>query len=767
MQFLTLTILGVIAAILLVPALRRPLISRHVLSWFRSVLPPMSRTEKAAIDAGTTWWDADVFSGNPDWNKLLKIPAAELTDEEQAFLDGPVEELCAMLDDWKINNELDDLPKAVWKFLKDNNFFGMIIPKRYGGLAFSPRGQSEVVLKIATRSPATAITVMVPNSIGPAELLMHYGTDAQKDYYLPRLANGTELPAFALTNPHAGSDAGSMPDTGVVCRGTYDGKETLGFRVNWQKRYITLSPVCTVLGLAFKATDPDGLIGDRENLGITCALVPTATDGVTIGSRHDVGSAFLNGPNSGENVFVPMDWVIGGQPQVGEGWKMLMNCLSVGRGISLPALGAAAGKLTSRTTGAYARIRKQFKTPIGSFEGVAEALARIGGLTYRMDSARLFTAAALNAGEKPAVISAILKYHNTEGMRQVANDAVDVHAGRAICGGPQNYLRSTFNMAPVGITVEGANILTRSMIIFGQGAIRCHPYVLDEMAAAANEDKSAGLASFDRLLFRHIRFSIGNAIRSFAHGLSGARFAKTPRAGEVGNYYRQLSRMSAAFAFLADVALLTLGGELKRREGLSARFGDVLSHLYMSSAVLKRYEDEGAKESDQPFVDWALQDSLATIQDRLIAILDNFPSRILGTLLKIIVFPFGRSYRAPGDSLSLRVAGLLLEPSESRDRLTKGMFVPDSTEDVGLLDRLLDTVAELEPIVNNAAKHAGGEARLWTDDDAIAAAVSAGVINQIEGAKLNEYRQQLTRALSVDEFATNAQGHIVALGETA
>ena len=766
MQNLTWTIAVVVAAILIVPALRRRILSRHVLTWFRSVLPPMSRTEKAAIDAGTTWWDADIFSGKPDWNKLLEIPAAELTSEEQAFLDGPVEELCGMLDDWEINAELQDLPEPVWKFLKDNNFFGMIIPKEYGGLAFSPRGQSEVVMKIATRSPATAITVMVPNSIGPAELLLHYGTPNQKDHYLPRLANGRELPAFALTNPHAGSDAGSMPDTGVLCRGMYEGKEVLGFRVNWQKRYITLSPVCTVLGLAFKATDPDGLLGDRENLGITCALVPATAEGVTIDSRHNVGSAFLNGPNSGENVFVPMDWIIGGQPQVGEGWKMLMNCLSVGRGISLPALGAAAGKLTSRTTGAYARIRKQFKTPIGSFEGVAEALARIGGLTYRMDSARLLTAAALNAGEKPAVISAILKYHNTEGMRQVINDSMDIHAGRAVCDGPSNYLRGTFNMAPVAITVEGANILTRSMIIFGQGAIRCHPYVLDEMMAAANEDAAEGLAQFDHVLFKHIRFTIGNALRAFFHGLTGARFARTPRGGKSGDYYRQLTRASAAFAFLADVALLTLGGELKRREGLSARFGDVLSHLYMASAVLKRHEDEGGRDSDQPFVDWAVQDSLAIIQDRLIAILDNFPSRVLGRLLKLVVFPFGRPHRAPGDALSSEVAALLLEPSASRDRLTQGMYVPDSSQDVGLMDHLLDTVAALEPVVADAAKHAGGEARLWTDIGAIEAAVSAGVINQIDAAKLSEYRLQLTRALSVDEFPVHKRQADV-LGELA
>lgn len=767
MQNLIWVVAGVLVVILIVRPLRRHLLTRHVLTWFRSVLPPLSRTEKAAIDAGTTWWDADVFSGKPDWDKLLGIPAADLTADEQAFLDGPVDELCGMLDDWQINAELQDLPEPVWRFLKDNNFFGMIIPKEYGGLAFSPRGQSEVVLKIATRSPATAITVMVPNSIGPAELLMHYGTAAQKDHYLPRLANGTELPAFALTNPHAGSDAGSMPDTGVLCRDMYDGEETLGFRVNWEKRYITLSPVCTVLGLAFKATDPDGILGGRENLGITCALVPTSIKGVSTNSRHNVGSAFLNGPNSGKDVFVPMDWVIGGQPQVGEGWKMLMNCLSVGRGISLPALGAAAGKLTSRTTGAYARVRKQFKTSIGSFEGVAEALARIGGLTYRMDSARLLTAAALNAGEKPAVISAILKYHNTEGMRQVINDSMDVHAGRAVCDGPGNYLRGTLNMAPVAITVEGANILTRSMIIFGQGAIRCHPYVLDEMMAAANKDEAEGLAQFDRTLFKHIRFTTGNALRAFFHGLTGARFAKTPRSGALGNYYRQLTRASAAFAFLSDVALLTLGGELKRREGLSGRFADVLSHLYMSSAVLKRHEDEGANASDQPFVDWGLQDSLAIMEDRLIAILDNFPSRILGRLLKLIIFPFGRSRRPPGDILNLDVAELLLAPSESRDRLTKGMFVPDSSQDVGLMDHLLDSVAELDPIVENAAKHAGGEARLWTDDDAIEAAVSAGAINQIEGAKLSEYRQQLTRALSVDSFTINEGHQARVLGELA
>jgi acyl-CoA dehydrogenase len=766
MQSLVLVIVAAVVLTLALPPLRRNLVSRHVLKWFRSVLPPMSSTEKAAIDAGTTWWDAEVFSGKPDWHKLLRVEPSALSDGEQAFLDGPVEELCKMLDDWAINNELNDLPESVWEFLKVKRFFGMIIPKAHGGLEFSPRGQSEVVMKVATRSPAAAITVMVPNSLGPAELLLHYGTDAQQSHYLPRLAAGEEIPAFALTSTHAGSDAGAMPDSGVVCRGTYNGEETLGFRVSWDKRYITLAPVCTVLGLAFKAFDPDGLLGERQNLGITCALIPAQTPGVSTGPRHEPGSAFLNGTTSGTDVFVPMEWVIGGQQQIGEGWKMLMNCLSVGRAISLPALGTAAGKLTSRSTGAYARVRKQFRTPIGKFEGVGEALGRIAGLTYRMDASRLLAASALADGEKPAVISAILKYHNTEGLRQVINDAVDVHAGRAICGGPTNYLRSTYDIAPVAITVEGANILTRSMIIFGQGAIRCHPFVLGEMTAAADTDERAGLAEFDRLLFRHIRYTVMNAIRALSHGLSGARFASSPRAGELGYYYRQLTRMSAAFSFLADTALLTLGGELKRRESLSARFGDVLSHLYMASAVLKRFEDDGAPYADRPFVDWAVSDSLAIIQERLLAILDNFPSRFLGKLLRVLTFPLGRPYRGPSDDVTQRLAGLLLSPSDSRDRLTRGMFVPKG-EGVGLLDALLEQADDIEPVVRAAAKHAGSETRLWTDEEAIARAKDDGAVTDIEAAKLTDYRKQLLAAIAVEAFESQAGGNTARIGESA
>jgi acyl-CoA dehydrogenase len=766
MQSLIFVLVAAVVITLIVPPLRRGILSRHVLKWFRSVLPPMSSTEKAAIDAGTTWWDAEVFGGNPDWNALLQIAPSTLSDEEQAFLDGPVEELCNMLDDWAINKELNDLPEHVWRFLKEQRFFGMIIPKAHGGLEFSPRGQSEVVMKVATRSPAAAVTVMVPNSLGPAELLLHYGTDAQKSHFLPRLAAGEEIPAFALTSTHAGSDAGAMPDSGVVCRGTYNGKETLGFRVNWDKRYITLAPICTVLGLAFKAFDPDGLLGERKTLGITCALIPAKTPGVTTGARHEPGSAFLNGPTAGQDVFVPMEWVIGGEQQIGEGWKMLMNCLSVGRAISLPALGTAAGKLTSRSTGAYARVRKQFRTPIGKFEGVGEALGRIGGLTYRMDASRLLTASALAGGEKPAVISAMLKYHNTEGLRQVINDAMDVHAGRAISGGPTNYLRSTYDMAPVAVTVEGANILTRSMIIFGQGAIRCHPYVLQEMAAAADTDERAGLAEFDRLLFRHVRYTATNAIRAVLHGLTGARFANTPRSGELGYYYRQLTRMSAAFSFLADAALLTLGGELKRRESLSARYGDVLSHLYMASAALKKFEDDGAPDADRPFVDWAVSDSLAIIQDRLIAILDNFPSRMLGSLLKVLTFPLGRPYRGASDAVTQKLAGILLTSSDSRDRLTRGMFIPDG-EGVGLLDNLLARADDIEPAVRAAAKHAGSETLLWTDEEAITRAQHDGAVTEIEAAKLADYRRQLLAAIAVEAFEAKAGGHTAMVGESA
>ncbi|MBM2829383.1 MAG: acyl-CoA dehydrogenase, partial [Gammaproteobacteria bacterium] len=546
---------------LLVFPLRRNLISTRLFDLYRKLLPAMSDTEREALEAGNVWWDAELFSGKPDWKKLLSMPIPTLSQEEQAFLDGPVEELCRMLDDWHITHERYDLPSEVWEFIKQKRFFAMIIPKHYGGLEFSALAHSAVVMKLSSRSVTAAVTVMVPNSLGPGILLMQYGTKEQKEYYLPRLASGDEIPCFALTGPEAGSDAGGMQDYGIVSRGEFEGKQNvLGILVTWNKRYITLGPVATLLGLAFKLYDPEHLLGDKENLGIALALIPTKHPGVNIGRRHfPLNIPFQNGPNNGNDVFIPMDWVIGGQDRIGQGWRMLMECLSDGRGISLPALSTGAGKFASRTTGAYARIRKQFNVSIGEFEGVQEFLARIGGLTYMMESARVLTLGSLDQGEKPSVITAIIKFHLTESMRQVVNDAMDVHGGKGIMLGPRNYLARSYQSIPVGITVEGANILTRSMIIFGQGAIRCHPYVLTEMQAVANPDANAGLKQFDQAIFGHIGFTISNVVRTLLLGLSNARLCRAPHADDTAKYYRQLTRMSSAFAMLADMAMLILG----------------------------------------------------------------------------------------------------------------------------------------------------------------------------------------------------------------
>jgi acyl-CoA dehydrogenase len=742
-------VFALVAGLLNLKPLRRTVLSRPLLKWFKSVLPPMSQTEKDAIDAGTVWWDAELFTGRPNWTSLLRTPRPELSEEEQAYLDGPVEELCRMLDDWKINRELDDLPPEVWDFLGKHRFFAMIIPKEFGGLDFSARAQSEIVMKIASRSVAAAVTVMVPNSLGPGELLMHYGTPEQKQHFLPRLAKGLEIPAFALTGPWAGSDAGSMPDDGILCKGEYKGKEVLGFRVNWSKRYITLGPIATILGLAFKARDPDGLLGGKKELGITCALIPTDTPGVEIGRRHNPAGAFQNGPNYGTDVFVPMEWVIGGQAQVGNGWKMLMDCLSVGRAISLPALGTAGSKMAARMTGAYARVRRQFKIPIGRFEGIEEPLARIAGVTYRMDAARVLTATALALGGKPSVLSAILKYNNTEGMRQAINDAMDVHAGRAVCLGPKNYLAQTYQTVPVAITVEGANILTRSMIIFGQGAIRCHPYVLKEMLAAADPDESAGLQAFDEAFFGHAGFTISNLVRSFVLAITGARFVKAPDLGPTAVYARKLTRMSASFALLADVAMLTLGGDLKRREKLSGRFADILSHLYMASAVLKRFEDDGRPAADLPIVRWALDDSLAIIEERLDGILRNFPVKGVGGFLRPFVLPLGRRCRPASDRLGHEVAKLMLSPSETRDRLTAGMFFERSEDDpVGLMELALEKVIAFEPI----ERKLGTVVNTSNMEKVLAKGLADGVINELEAETVREAMAITTEAIAVDDF---------------
>ncbi|MGH7001397.1 MAG: acyl-CoA dehydrogenase, partial [Stellaceae bacterium] len=562
---------------------RQRWVSAPIFKWAARALPAMSETERVAVEAGDVWWDAALFSGNPDWRRFLDIPAARLSAEEQAFLDGPVEQLCRMIDDWRVRFDLFDLSPEAWSFIKQNRFFGMIIPKEYGGLGFSAFAHSEVIRKLSSHSITAAVTVMVPNSLGPGELIRHFGTLAQKQHYLPRLADGREVPCFGLTSPEAGSDAASMIDRGTVCWGEYRGQRTLGIRLNWSKRYITLCPVATLIGLAFELCDPDRLLSAREDIGITVALVPTDAPGVTAGRRHyPAHQVFQNGPTQGKDVFVALDQVIGGKDQVGQGWKMLMTALAAGRGISLPSLSAAGAALCARTAGAYARIREQFNVPIALFEGIEAPLARIAGVAYLVDGARRLTCAGLDQGHKPAVITAIMKAHATERLRQAVDDAMDIHGGKGVIDGPLNYLGDLYRAVPVAITVEGANILTRNLIIFGQGAIRCHPYILEEMRALADPDRVRGLAAFDKAFWAHVKHSMATLGRVFGRSWTRGRFAPGP-----GKHYRQLSRYAATLAFLADMALLILGGALKRKEMLSARLGDMLSELYLLSAVLK------------------------------------------------------------------------------------------------------------------------------------------------------------------------------------
>ncbi|MDY6980498.1 MAG: acyl-CoA dehydrogenase [Pseudomonadota bacterium] len=681
---------------------RQRWISRPLLKLFRRVSPTMSQTEREALDAGSVWWDGELFSGRPRWKKLRSLPAPTLSAEEQAFIDGPVEKLCQMLDDWEITNERYDLSEQAWQYIKEQGFLSLIIPKEYGGLDYSNLAHSAIVMKLATRSITAAVTVMVPNSLGPAKLLLEYGTEEQKNHYLPRLAKGEEIPCFALTSPEAGSDAGSMPDYGIVCRQEFDGKkDVLGMRVTWDKRYITLGPVATLLGLAFKLYDPDHLLGDQEDLGITLALIPTDTPGVNIGRRHfPLNVVFMNGPNSGKDVFIPMNWIIGGQDRVGQGWRMLMECLSDGRGISLPALSVGAGKLVSHTVGGYARVRRQFKLPIGRFEGVEEPLARMGGYTYMMDAARGLTAVALDHGEKPSVISAIVKYHLTEGMRQVINDGMDVLGGAGICLGPRNFIARGYQSTPISITVEGANILTRTMIIFGQGAIRSHPYIFKELEALGMEDPDQSLENFDRALFSHLAFTTKNLFRSLLHGLTSARFVWVSGRRPARRYYQHLTRMSAAFALMTDIALLTLGGDLKRKEKLSGRLGDILSQLYLASACLKRFEDQGHPKSDEPLLHWCCQHTLFEIQRAFDGLLQNLPNRPVAWIMRWMVFPWGQHFKQPGDKLGHRIADMLINPGEARERLCEGMYQPHGSDDEPLqrIEDALHKVIAAEPI---------------------------------------------------------------------
>ncbi len=691
-----------LVALFVVRPLRRAVLSAPLFSVFKKILPPMSDTEREALEAGSVWWEGELFCGKPDWNKLHAYPQPKLTEEEQSFLDNEVGEACRLIDDWKATQTDYDLSPDAWQYLKDKGFLGMIIPKKYGGLEFSAYAHSQVVTKLSTRSSALGVTVMVPNSLGPAELLLHYGTEEQKNHFLPRLAKGIDIPAFALTSPWAGSDAASIPDAGIVCKGEWQGKEVIGMRVSWDKRYITLGPLCTILGLAFRLYDPDGLLGDQKDVGITCALVPHDHPGVDVGRRHfPLNAAFVTGPTRGKDVFMPLDFIIGGPAMAGRGWRMLMECLAAGRSISLPSSNTGMAKLTSRAVGAYARVRSQFKMAIGRFEGVEEALTRIGAYTYVMDATRVMTAGAVDLGEKPSVASAIAKYHVTELARKVVNDGMDVIGGKGICLGPSNFLGRAYQQAPIGITVEGANILTRSLILFGQGAVRCHPYVLKEMQATRNPDAIQGLEDFDEALFGHIGFTIRNGIRTFLHGLTGGFFVRVPEgtAPEAKRYYQQITRLSAAFAFLADVSMLVLGGSLKRREIISARLGDILAQMYLMSAVLKRYQDDGRPQADAPLMHWNMMNCRYLAQEAFQGVAANYPSRLVGMFLRFLIFPFGRPFKAQPDNIGHQVAKLLISPSETRDRLTADCHIPESVDEpVGAIEQAFAATIAAEPI---------------------------------------------------------------------
>ena len=749
--------LAAVAAPLLLPDLRRKFFSAPLFSWFQKTLPPMSQTERDAIDAGTVWWDGELFSGRPDWNKLLAYPKAQLSDEEQAFLDGPTEELCAMVSDWQIGQTMD-LPAEAWAHIKEHGFFALIIPKSFGGKGFSAYAHSQVAMKLATRSGDLASTVMVPNSLGPAELLLHYGTEEQQNHYLPRLARGDDIPCFALTGPLAGSDAGAMPDVGSICKGQWQGEEVIGLRLNWEKRYITLGPVATLLGLAFKAYDPEHLLGEEEDLGISLALIPTETAGVEIGRRHlPLGAAFMNGPNSGKDVFIPLEYLIGGQAMLGKGWMMLMNCLSVGRSISLPAVGTGAAKFTSLTTGQYSQVREQFNVPLAAFEGIQEALARIGGNAWLMDSARILTANAVDLGEKPSVLSAILKYHLTERGRECISHAMDVHGGKGIIMGPNNYLARSWQGAPIFITVEGANILSRNLMIFGQGAIRCHPYVLKEMALANHADQDQALQEFDGLLLQHIGFAVSNAASSLLLSLGFGVFSQVPGDHISRPYFRALNRLAASFALLADTSMMILGGELKRRERLSARLGDVLSHLYMASAALKRYHDLGYPEHSQPLLRWAMEESLGKAEQALEALMSNFPNKLLGCALRVLVLPLGRRHKGPTDAMDAQVAAIIGRNSgdPALEELLEGCYRPHAEHDpVGALHyamNLLQGVQSLQKKLHKAVKT--GEVQALPGQSLIDAALAAGVISTEEAHSLQQAEAARRVVIDVDDFA--------------
>ncbi len=737
--------------------LRRKWLTQPIFRVAIKASPEMSATEREALEAGTVSWEGDLFRGSPDFNQLLAMPRVALSDEEQAFLDGPVVELCRMLNDWEITQHQLDMPKEVWSYIKQNKFLGLIIPKAYGGLEFSATAVMSVFVRLYSCSITAATTVSVPNSLGPAELLLKYGTDQQKEYYLPRLAIGEEIPCFALTGPNAGSDAASIPDIGIVCQQTINGENVLGMRISWKKRYITLCPVATVIGLAFRLFDPDNLLNMGEDIGISCALIPANTPGVVHGRRHfPLNAVFMNGPTEGKDVFVPLDYLIGGVDMAGHGWKMLMECLSVGRAISLPASASGSAQAVCLATGAYARVRKQFNQPIANFEGVEEALARIAGNTYMIDAALSMTVSAIDHGAKPPVAGAIVKYHTTERSRHIACDAMDIHGGKGICLGPNNYLGRGFESCPIAITVEGANILSRSLIIFGQGAIRCHPYIFQEMEAIRHRD----LYQFDKAFWGHVGFTLSHLVKSLAFGLTGARWVSAPQK-KGANYFKSMTLYCSNLAFLSDICMVVLGGELKRKESLSARLGDALSALYLASSVLKRYHDEHEPVADMPIVKFCCEELLYDCEAALYGVIANFPNRWIRHLLKIIILPYGLRRQKPKDRLIKEVAALMTSPSETRTRLSRLAFyenIPNCP--IGRVEAAflkVFSVSGLEKKLRQAEKE--GHLKSLTLLDQIEEALHHGIITSKEAEQLHDAELARQYVIAVDDFSEEELRH--------
>lgn len=752
----------VISFILLIDPLRMAIITKPAYRTLANAMPSMSTTEREALDAGTSWWEKELFMGAPDWQTFERYPYPTLSEEEQSFLDHEVEELCAMLDEWKIHHELKDLPPEAWQFIKDKGFLGLIIPKEYGGKEFSSFAQSRIMSKIASRSLTAAVSCMVPNSLGPGELLLHYGTEEQKDRYLPGLAKGTEIPCFGLTSPEAGSDAGAIPDTGIVCYGDFEGQQMLGLNMNFSKRWITLAPIATVIGIAFKLYDPEGLLGnpDKKEYGITCALIPASHPGVKTGVRHHPGSPFMNGTVEGQNVFIPIDWIIGGVENAGKGWRMLMECLSVGRGISLPALSTAAGEMTYLTVGAFAKIRQQFKLSVGQFEGVQEVTSEIASDAYMLEAFRYLVTCGLNQGGKPAMMTAIAKYYATETMRKMVNHGMDVVGGRAIQLGPRNFLALMYQAIPVSITVEGANILSRSLMIFGQGSMRSHPYLFEELQLLQAENKETALQSFNEILYHHLGYTFNRVARSFAYGFTGGRTDAPDRADDFSRpFYKIINRLSANFALTADLCLGLLAGDIKRKEMLSGRLADIVAYLFIATAILKFYENSTRMKSEQLHAKLALHKALYLAQDAFFDLFKNFPIRPAALLVRLICFPLGRPIEKPSDQLKIELGKLIMQDNAFREQLKKHVFYSTAADDVtGRMESTFLMLLDIEPLWDKFKKaQSKGQFKGLTFEEHIADAVAQNFMSSEEAVKLLRYNVKRFDSMLTDIFDMDLQ----------